>query len=145
MRAGLAGDAAAGGHREETVKIALPLKTKNPLNSSAGFSKGATMAAARRRKSQRNTAALLTRAELNRHRAYPAPWTITLVRIAPSRGLDSDGLHAALKSIRDGVADALGYCDDSDPAFEWRYEQRREKPGEYAVEVVIESVTLEAP
>ena len=126
------------------IEVTVPVRTSNPLNQSQGASLNAVRAAARRRKTQRYVAGLTVRAELNRHRSLPAPWTIALTRIAPSKGLDSDGLHAALKSVRDGIADALGYSDDSDPAFAWQYDQRRGKRGEYAVHVRIESVMLES-
>ena len=59
-----------------------------------------------------------------------------LTRIGPRR-LDSDNLAAALKHVRDGVADALG-MDDGDPRLVWLYGQRRGKPGEYAVLVEIQ-------
>ena len=49
----------------------------------------------------------------------------------------SDNLAAALKHVRDGVADALG-MDDGDPRLVWLYGQRRGRPGEYAVLVEIQ-------
>lgn len=64
------------------------------------------------------------------------PCTVTLVRVAPSNGLDGDNLQGALKACRDGVADWLG-VDDRDPAVTWQYRQRRSKAGEWVVEVHI--------
>lgn len=49
--------------------------------------------------------------------------TITLTRIAP-RSLDSDNTASAFKSVRDGVADALG-VDDGSPRLEWKYAQEK--------------------
>ena len=69
--------------------------------------------------------------------AVSEPLVVTLVRIAP-RALDSDNLAGCAKHVRDGIADALG-IKDNDPRVEWRVEQRRGKPKEYAVEIVIES------
>lgn len=55
-----------------------------------------------------------------------------LVRCAPSSGLDSDNLRAALKHVRDGVADAMG-IDDRDARVQWKYSQERTK--QYLVRV----------
>jgi hypothetical protein len=91
---------------------------------------------ARRRKEQRNLArmATLPRIAWASAREWPG-FVVTLVRVAPSTGLDDDNLRPALKSIRDGVADALGLKSDRDPRVRWEYGQRR---GDYAVEVTIE-------
>lgn len=86
----------------------------------------------KRAKVQRFYASLLTR--------VPDHWDkaiVTLTRIAP-RALDSDNLAGSQKHVRDGIADTLG-IDDRDPRVEWRYAQRRGKPREYAVEVLIEA------
>jgi hypothetical protein len=66
-------------------------------------------------------------------------FTITLTRIYSKRGkpLDDDNLRGSLKAVRDGVADALGFKDDSNPRLAWTY---AEEPGtQYAVRVQIES------
>jgi hypothetical protein len=60
---------------------------------------------------------------------------VHLTRIAP-RELDDDNLRGALKSTRDGVADALG-IDDRDPRVRWGYGQERGKVREYAVRVEV--------
>ena len=51
---------------------------------------------------------------------------IWFVRISP-RALDDDNLRDALKSVRDGVADAFGLADN-DARFSFRYSQRRGTP-----------------
>lgn len=58
---------------------------------------------------------------------------VTLTRRAP-RALDDDNIRGAFKSIRDGVADALG-IDDRDPRVEWRYIQQQAKPSGVIIEV----------
>lgn len=87
--------------------------------------------------------------------AFPGPWskfqdqiglphefalgagvTITLTRIAPKE-LDDDGNASGMKSIRDGIADAMGLKSDRDPRVTWRYAQERGRPREYAVRVAI--------
>ena len=93
---------------------------------------------AKRAKGQRERAWLHVRgalplATLQRARVVGA--IIELVRVAP-RKLDSDNLASAFKAVRDGVADCLG-IDDGDERLEWRYSQRRGKPGELAVEIEI--------
>ncbi len=115
--------------------IRLDLRTSNPLNNSQGFSKGATMAAARERKKQRSM--VLHRLSIARDGIEALPVTVTMTRVAPSSGLDFDGLTAALKSVRDGVADYYA-VNDRDERIDWRYEQRRGRPHEYAVTIRIE-------
>ena len=119
----------------------LPLKTTNPLNGSQGFSRGAAMGAAKRRKAQRSTSALVCGAHLKASPYHRLPCAVTITRIAPSNGLDPhDALPASLKGVIDGVADALGLSNDRDPRVTWRFAQRRGKPREYAVEILIESI-----
>lgn len=111
------------------LQLALPMRTRNPLNGSQGVTRGAMMGMARQRKSQRTTvyvtllASKVPRPEL--------PCVVTLTRIAPRR-LDDDGLTAALKSCRDGVADWLR-VDDRDERVTWEYRQARGGVREYAV------------
>lgn len=62
---------------------------------------------------------------------------VTLARISP-RALDDDNLQSAFKAVRDGVADAIG-VKDNDPRVSWRYEQRKGKPKEQAIEIRIEA------
>lgn len=68
------------------------------------------------------------------------PLVITIRRIGP-RMLDTDNAARAAKSVRDGIADAVG-IDDGDPGLTWRYEQRRATAGaagadRYGVEIEI--------
>lgn len=67
---------------------------------------------------------------------HSLPCVVTITRIAP-RTLDTDNNASAAKALRDGIADRLG-VKDNDPRVTWRYDQRRGKPREYAVEVKIE-------
>lgn len=54
------------------------------------------------------------------------PVEVTLVRVAPSSGLDDDNLRGALKGVRDAVALALGRDDDRESAtLAWNYRQER--------------------
>lgn len=64
------------------------------------------------------------------------PCVVTLTRVAPSAGLDGDNLQGSLKAARDGVADWMK-VDDRDPRVTWRYEQRRGRPKQYAVEICV--------
>lgn len=90
----------------------------------------------KRAQSQRALARMTTAPQVPRC-GFALPLMVTLTRIAP-RSLDSDNLAASAKAARDGVADALG-VDDGDERIEWVYAQRRGKPKEYAVEIVVES------
>lgn len=118
------------------VRITIPVKTTNPNNSSQGITRGAMFAKAKTRKVQRELAGMMTRGVVG-----SVPWlsvTITLTRVAPSQGLDPhDGLGPALKGVADGITDGLQLSNDRDPRITWAYAQRRGKPKEYAVEVVM--------
>lgn len=67
-------------------------------------------------------------------RLPPIPLVVTLTRVAPSQGLDTDGLAASLKRCRDAVSKALNIDDGPDSPIRWVPDQRR---GPYAVEVRI--------
>jgi hypothetical protein len=90
---------------------------------------------ARRAKSQRYIGELTVKAALREPRGEPFrfPVTVIITRIAP-RALDDDNLAGAAKSVRDGVADALG-IDDRDPRVKWAVAQRKGRPREYGAEV----------
>jgi hypothetical protein len=60
---------------------------------------------------------------------------VRIIRIAP-RPLDTDNLAAAAKSVRDGVADALG-CGDAQQGDFWKYAAESQGRGVYAVRVEI--------
>ncbi len=124
--------------------IRLPMKTVNPNNGAQGRSFAASMAKSRRRKAQRGA----TRMALERPGAPLRAWLelggtveAVITRIAPSAGLDPhDGLPAALKSVVDGLADALRLKSDRDPRLRLEYRQARGKVREYAVTVEFRAV-----
>jgi hypothetical protein len=62
------------------------------------------------------------------------PVVVTLTRQGP-RLLDDDNLAFAFKSVRDGVAQALG-IKDHDKRVTWRYAQLK---GAYSITIEIES------
>jgi hypothetical protein len=71
---------------------------------------------------------------------FVAPrYEVTMVRLIGPRGqqLDSDGLVASCKHVRDGVADALG-IDDRDPRVS--YACRQERSSFHGVRVTVQSV-----
>ena len=110
------------------IRVTLPLRTVSTLNVREHWSKRARRAA-----EHRSVAHMLVRHQL---RGVLLPVRITLTRVAP-RGLDGDNAQGALKSIRDGIADALG-VDDRTPLVQWMYLQKRGEPREYAVLVEVE-------
>lgn len=63
------------------------------------------------------------------------PLAVIITRVAP-RALDSDNVHMSAKSVRDGIADALG-VDDRDPRVTWTCDQERGAP---AVKIRIETI-----
>lgn len=125
------------------LEITFPLKTTNPLNGSQGTTRAGMLAKARKGKQQRATARDWIGLGLGWQRKQLLALLeqgviITLIRLAPSGGLDKDGLAAALKHVQDGVTDALGLSNDRDPRISWRYDQARSKQGAYAVRIRFE-------
>jgi hypothetical protein len=125
--------------RPDVITISLPgVRLVNVLNGSQGLTRGGMFARAKERKSKRFLAAMA----VNRHVMRVSTWlmcggiVVTFMRISPRRW-DDDAPPAACKSLRDGIADALG-IDDRDPRCVWRYEQTKGKPNEYRVDIRIE-------
>lgn len=71
--------------------------------------------------------------------AQSLPLRIKLTRVGP-RTLDTDNLASGFKAVRDEIARILG-IDDGDPRLTWVYEQRKGKPKEYAVHVLISALS----
>jgi hypothetical protein len=113
--------------RADPVGVFLPLRTRNWLNY-----RGHPMARARERKTTRS---LIWAAVARTCRDFTLPATVVLTRYSVAE-MDSDGLQSALKSVRDGVADAFKE-DDKDPRFNWRYEQAKAPRGCHGVRVRI--------
>lgn len=113
------------------IVIHLDVQTPNPLNGAQGRHWSVI---SKRRKAHRQLAMYATIARVRRPRF---PIVVTLTRLSAGR-LDSDGLLAALKSLRDGVADGLGLRDDNDPRVTWKYEQETAPRKKYGVEIVID-------
>jgi len=114
----------------------IPIRTISVANSGHGWH---WTRSAKRVKKEHEAAKLLTRDAINRvaHLFTCSHVTVTLTRVAP-RKLDKDNLGNALKSIQDGVADALGIDDGSDD-ITFNYDQGRRGRKEYAVIVRIDS------
>lgn len=117
--------------------ITLPLRLRTPSN---GPQANWRAAAALRRK-QRQIASWACGGPLAEYRAglakgYVGSMTVTIARIAP-RELDDDNLRGSAKSVRDGIADALGLASDRDKRLTWTYSQEKGKPKEYAVRVTV--------
>lgn len=116
----------------ELCRFTLPVRVKNITNERMHWA-----AKARYSKQLREAARNFTNAKMCREDKAHSAYVVTLKRCSTTaQKMDAgDNLPAAMKPIRDGIADALGIDDGSD-RIEWRYEQ--EKTGEYAVEVRIE-------
>lgn len=113
--------------------VELPMRLVNPLNGTHGH----WAVKSRLRKQQRSTISLVMGAHIRIAGIVP-PCRVTVTRIAP-RALDRhDGLPASAKAVVDGISDAMGIRDD-DARVEWRIEQRRGRPKQYAVEIRVES------
>lgn len=121
-----------------TASVALQLR--NPLNGGGlSTSRGARMASNARRKAERAKGrTLATRLE----GGYGAVdrFVVVLTRISP-KPFDDDNNAAALKSVRDGMAEAWG-INDADPRVTWVTDWRQGKT--HAVEAAL-WVVPEAP
>lgn len=115
------------------IEVTLPIRTPNPSNGSQ-FS----WTKVRQRKQQRGTACIMTKVQLNRQpQLFSYPIIVTLIRVSAGE-LDSDGLQAALKSVRDGIADAFGEDDSERSRLRFVYQQEKCKRGAFGVKVRIE-------
>lgn len=113
--------------REPWISVVVPVRLRNTSNSRAGW-----RATAKRAKEVRSLAKMLV---LRQYQSSPWPLAIRLVYVGP-RQLDDDGVASAVKSLRDGVADALG-IDDRDPRVVWVPDQERGGVREYSARVEV--------
>lgn len=68
------------------------------------------------------------------------PCIVTMTRIGP-RQFDVDNSVSAFKHPQDSIAQILGVDDRENDKVQWRYEQRKGMPKEYALRIVIEPWT----
>lgn len=87
----------------------------------------------KRAKAQRNLVTLVLRRTVTPVMMLASPLEVTITRIAPSRGLDSDNLQGSAKHVRDAIAEILG-VDDRDERVRWTVEQAR---GPWGVRVAV--------
>lgn len=106
-----------------TYVLVVPLYTYNPNNGATGHSRFAGVMRSRERKTQRAQVALYLRLNSVPHGFRG----IRLVRLAPSEGLDTGGLWAALKAPQDEVAKHLGIDDGPKSPATWAMDQERAK------------------
>jgi hypothetical protein len=109
------------------IEIRLPIKIVSVANLRLHWAVKAKLSKSHRSKAFNALASIA---------APPAPpCTLVLTRIAP-RALDGDNLQSAFKAVRDGVADWLG-VDDGHKQLDWQYNQRKDGPKVYAVEIEV--------
>lgn len=110
------------------ITFTIRIGTVNPLNRREHH-----MARARRVQAERSatsgSALVALRGDgLMALRKMPKPIVVTLTRVGV-RLMDSDGVPAALKGVRDEVGVLLGTGDAPSAPVEWRYRQERgERP-----------------
>jgi len=107
------------------VEVRIPLRTLNPLNIREHW-----RARSKRVKDER----LITWDAMRSHAPPPLPVTVLLTRESV-RAMDTDGLAASFKGVRDQVAVWLG-LDDADPRVTWQYAQRKAKSFAVIIEVI---------
>jgi hypothetical protein len=104
-----------------THVIVVPMYTSNPNNGQTGNTRWAGIRRSKERRGQRSWMKT-SLAGLFVPRTFRK---VRLVRLAPSNGLDTGGLWAALKSPQDGVADHLGIDDGPSSPATWEMAQER--------------------
>jgi hypothetical protein len=109
-----------------SIDFEIPLRTRNRTNERVHWSERAKVA-------KRERAAAMLAATCVTPWLKPA-WVVTMTRVGPQE-MDDDGLRAALKAVRDGIAARLK-VDDSTPLIRWEYRQKR---GEHSVLVSMEA------
>lgn len=112
--------------------IILPILTVSESNQREHWAKKA-----KRTSNQRiQTATILKAFRVERPEL---PCSVLIRRVAP-RDLDrGDNLPGSQKGIRDQIADWLGLPNDRDPRVTWEYDQRKDRPRTYGVEVEFRS------
>jgi hypothetical protein len=106
----------------ETWTVLFEMKLVNELNQRPGHWSG--ISAPRKVKRTATHAHVLRSLAIHPvAKLWPA-YDIKIIRISPKK-FDDDGMQAAAKSVRDGIADALKFRDDSDPRLSWSYAQER--------------------
>ena len=102
------------------VSVTLPFRTK--ATNAGGVKAGAFWAYVRAAKAMRKGTAMAVRAHLPG--PPPFPLTVRFVRLSPGRLDSEDNLRAAMKHIKDGVADALDLKTDRCPELvTWLYHE----------------------
>ena len=121
------------------IAFDIPIRTRNPLNGSRKH----WSIIARHRRFERKTAWMIALAHLPRT-SSALPCVVTMRRLSAGTLDETEGaLAAALKSVRDGIADALGLKNDEDERVQWRYEQQKCARGKFGVRVRIEASAVE--
>lgn len=120
-----------------TWVVTIPVYTYNPNNGSTGHTRWAGIQRSKARKTQRAQVGLYLM--LNSVPKYFRGVRIT--RLAPSEGLDTGGLWAALKAPQDAVAEHLGIDDGPKSPATWEVAQERAKAYGVRVELRADRAT----
>lgn len=101
--------------------VTIPVHTRNHANSQQPNSKIAGILRSKERAAQRKTVASGLFGIGISFRS------VTIIRLAPSDGLDMGGLWLALKATQDAIADHLGIDDGPKSPASWAVGQERSK------------------
>jgi len=126
--------------RAPLLIVEVPVRLWNTSNSRDGWRATAKRAKIVRTFARAAVGSRILRSVLVKGRRFgttdlPFPCSVRLVYIGP-RQLDDDGVASSVKSLRDGVADALG-VDDRDPRVVWVPDQERGGVREYGARVEV--------
>ena len=123
------------------VEVVLPIKVVSEANQSK-FEHWGTKA--RRVRSQRGVVKIGLYNFQRSLRAHKGAFRVTLTRIAPRKLDEHDNLPRSMKACVDEIAKACG-VDDGAERIQFEYEQRKGKPKQHAVEIVIALEEVSSP
>jgi hypothetical protein len=113
----------------------LAIRTKSEMNTRDGWKARWARSKPAKERARVATLAYLPHSLIRRQ----GQLLVTLTRLAP-RLLDDDNLRSALKSVRDGVAKAIGVDDGPGGRITWGYQQDKAPWQCYGVRIQIEEV-----
>lgn len=117
------------------IRIDLPIRTRNPLNTRRSW-----RAVAREARETKAVVEMALRAHvwsIVHAPTKPERLVVTLTRVSAGKMDAHDDLRAALKHCVDGVASVFG-VDDGDAFWEWRYAQEKCARGTFGVRIEIQ-------
>lgn len=114
----------------EPIELFIPVRTKNDLNSREHW-----RSVQKRAKAIKHTASMFIATLGPKAEVIALPCVVKLTRLS-MRTMDSDGLAASCKHVRDAIAEWLR-LDDGDERVHFQYAQEKCKKSQFGVRVQV--------